>query len=223
MQTATPQSGFTLIEMLVSLSLFTVVVTITVGSMLVLINGNRELVNSQSIMDSLSFSMDSMTREIRTGRAYFCGSVNNTNANIGGSGTRIFNDSSTDHDNLGRQTRDCVNGNQSGHRFHGVSVIEGGNSVTGSGSTRILYYYRAGSGSTPGTIMRRVGNGMAESIFSSGLEVTSAEFFVSDSASLDDGNNRQPTVTVVLTAADINDPSDTMTLQTTITQRELDI
>jgi len=230
------QSGFTLIEMLVSLSLFTVVITITVGSLLVLINGNRELVSTQSVMDSLSFSLDSMTREIRTGRSYVCVSASGQNSLVGtppeyspifpGSDRRFFNDSLSDHDSIGNHSRDCVAGRPSDStgNLHGVSVIEGGSSVTGTGSTRILYYYRAGSGATPGTIMRRVGNGTAQPIFSSDIDVTEANFYVTDSQSLNaGGNERQPTVTILLTATDITNPAQSISLQTTITQRELDL
>lgn len=222
------QSGFTLIEMLVSLSLFTIIITITVGTLLVLLNSNRELASSQSLMDTLSFSLDSMTREIRTGRQYFCGSTNNMNAPVGG--YRMFRESAPvfflpRHEEIGSNVRDCPTG-RGNNRFHGVSIIESDNSVTGSSNTRILYYYDDGGVNAPGRLMRRIGNNPAESILSSNIDVVDANFFVSGTERLAGGGSddtEQPTVTVLIEATAVNNPTDIITLQTTVTQRELDI
>lgn len=227
MRASSRQSGFTLIEMLVSLSLFTIIVTITVGTLLVLLNSNRNLASGQSLMDTLSFSLDSMTREIRTGRQYFCGSTNSINASVGG--YQMFREdtggSPNRHEEIGNNVRNCPLGKESS-RYHGVSIIESDDSVTGSANTRILYYYDAGDGTTPGRLMRRIGNNPAESILSSNIDVVDANFFVSGTERLAGGgsaNTEQPTVTVLIEAAAINNPADTITLQTTVTQRELDI
>lgn len=222
------QSGFTLIEMLVSLSLFTVIITITVGSLLVLVNSNRELASSQSLMDTVAFSLDSMTREIRTGRAYFCGSVNNKNA--AASGYHMFREGGgppNRHEEISNNVNPCPTG-RGNFRIHGVSIIEADDSITGTGSNRILYYYEASPSSapdTPGRLMRRIGNNPAESILSSSINVTDADFFVTGTDRLVSGsdNTEQPTVTVLIEAVAIDNPADIITLQTTVTQRELDI
>jgi len=65
--------GFTLVEVLVSMSLFTIVVTMSMGTLLVLIDANAKQQNIQTAMTNLSFALDSMTREIRTGYSYQCG------------------------------------------------------------------------------------------------------------------------------------------------------
>ena len=85
-------NGFTLIEMLVSLALFTIVITITMGAFLSLIGNSGRLQNEQTIMTSLTFALDSMTREIRTGTEYFCtATASTTNYNA----TQIANCSPT--------------------------------------------------------------------------------------------------------------------------------
>ena len=62
--------GFTLIEMIVSLTLFSAVITIAVGAFLVLLAANKQLQEEQAVLTNLSFALDSMTREIITGTGY---------------------------------------------------------------------------------------------------------------------------------------------------------
>ena len=59
--------GFTLIEVMVSVSIFTIVVTIGIGSLITMVNTQKRLHMVRTTMDSLSFSLESMSRRIRTG------------------------------------------------------------------------------------------------------------------------------------------------------------
>ncbi|MBY0538639.1 type II secretion system GspH family protein [Patescibacteria group bacterium] len=193
-------TGFTLIEMLVALSLFTIVVTIAVGAFLSLIGASKSVQGEQSVITTLTFVLDSMTREIRTGTNYYCN-------------TRSVLDDPTQVSTS--TVRDCAGGSD------GLSFIEAGTSVTsGASNRRIAYYFDTSSATN--TIMRKVGNGTPQSIVSDGITVTNAEFFVTGSDRLGTGTDiNQPTVTIVLEARDEN--GATTTLQTTVTQRELDI
>lgn len=58
--------GFTLIEMLVSLTLFSVVVVITIGSIFTIIDSNRKSQSLSLVMNDLNFAIESMTRDIKT-------------------------------------------------------------------------------------------------------------------------------------------------------------
>jgi prepilin-type N-terminal cleavage/methylation domain-containing protein len=60
------QKGFTLIEMLVSIALFAVVVTITFGTIVTVIDTNRKSQTLTLVMNNLNFSLESMTRTIKT-------------------------------------------------------------------------------------------------------------------------------------------------------------
>lgn len=210
----TTQRGFTLIEMIVSLALFSVVVTVAIGALLVLVGSNEDLQGEQSVMTNLSFALDSMTREIRTGTRYYCVSA--------GSQTGVFNNGNS-LESIGDNVQDCATGMASTANFHGVSFLEAGESITGSAANRILYFYDK----TNGQIYRRVGDNPAQSIVSSGIYIENANFFVSGSASVDDnGNTVQPTVTIHIEAIDVNDADPnpkSYFVQTTITQRTLDI
>ncbi len=193
-------AGFTLIEMLVSLALFTIVVTIVTGALLILISGNSKLQNEQSVMTNLTFALDTMTREIRTGTQYVCTTSNSAENAI------------YDVVDVG----DCVNGND------GLSFREAGTSVTGGASnSRISYYYDG----TNQTIMRRYADTTRQSIVSSGIVITNLDFFVTDAANfVDAASTRQPTVTVIIEAEEEGVVGGkTFRAQTTVTQRQLDI
>lgn len=208
------QSGFTLIEMIVSLAVFTTVIGISVGSLLILIGSNRQLQTEQTVMTNLSFALDSMTREIRTGVHYYCESSPNTNG-----ANNIFNPANNLDTILGETVNDCTNGRAGNQSLHGIAFSEGGDSITG-GEDRILYYHDADDGK----IYRRVGDGPAQSIVSSGIYVTDADFYVTGSEPLSNNEETQSMVTIFIEARDINDPTNkAYKIQTTVTQRTLDI
>ena len=194
-------SGFTLIEMLVALSLFTIVVTIAVGSFLSLIGASKGVQGQQSVMTTLTFVLDSMTREMRTGTNYWCGSraALQTPAAVSA-------------------TQDCEN---SVVTDRGVSFIESGSSLTAVATSKRIAYYVDTSTATR-TIMRKVGSGTPQSVVSDGITITNAQFFVTGTDRLGVGADiNQPTITIILEARD--ETGATTTLQTTVTQRELDI
>lgn len=67
------QSGFTLIELMVSLSLFTVVILAAVSSLYTVNSAARKVQGMRTVMDNLNFAMESMSRTIRTGSNIVCG------------------------------------------------------------------------------------------------------------------------------------------------------
>lgn len=67
-----PERGFTLVEMIVSVGLFAVVMTIASGAYLSLINIERKARALSDLMTNLSFATESMARAIRTGTNYSC-------------------------------------------------------------------------------------------------------------------------------------------------------
>jgi prepilin-type N-terminal cleavage/methylation domain-containing protein len=194
------QQGFTLVEMLVSLALFTTVATMSVGTLLVLINGNTQVVGEQVTLTSLSFALDSMTREIRTGSEYYCGSqAQVTGGTVVGSSTIVQN---------------CSAGNV------GLSFREAGESITGGlNNNRIAYYFQNNQ------LWRRVGNQTAQAIVTNDVSIINARFIVTGATPLGSGTDIiQPTVTLLVEAqASGTDATKTFTLQSTVTQRALDL
>ena len=221
-------AGFTLIEMIVSLALFSVVVTISVGSLLILIASNRQLQDEQAVLANLSFALDSMTREIRTGSAYVATSWSSQTI-VGGPNNPFDPANNLDavasstavRDDFDGRTRDGSSGEPAGDGLvHGISFVEGGDSITGSGNDRIIYFHDANDS----TLYRRIGNGIPQRITSDGVEIVDADFFVTGSAGLDAGEDTQPSVTIYLEAqvAGASNPK-TYPVQTTVVQRTLDL
>ena len=77
------KAGYTIIETMIAVSLFIIIVTIGIGALL---NANLLHQKSQdmrSIMDNLSFILEDMSRNLRTGYNYHCiddGNITATNA-----------------------------------------------------------------------------------------------------------------------------------------------
>ena len=67
------EKGFTLVEMIVAVSIFTVVMFVSVGALLAIADANRKANALRTVMDNLNFAMESMSRSIRTGKDYACG------------------------------------------------------------------------------------------------------------------------------------------------------
>lgn len=66
--------GFTLIELIVAIGLFALIMTLSTGAYLVMINVNRHAQALSIGIDNLSFALETMTRTIRTGSNYNCSS-----------------------------------------------------------------------------------------------------------------------------------------------------
>ena len=64
--------GFTLVEMLVSLMLFSVVVVVALGALLKIINSNKKAQTIQAAISNVSFALDTMSRELRVASTYDC-------------------------------------------------------------------------------------------------------------------------------------------------------
>jgi prepilin-type N-terminal cleavage/methylation domain-containing protein len=62
--------GFTLIEIIVSVALFTIVMTISVGALFMIITANREAKAIKLVVNNLNIAMEGMTRDLRVGYNY---------------------------------------------------------------------------------------------------------------------------------------------------------
>lgn len=67
-----PTSGFTLIEIIVAISIFTVVMLVTMGALLTLNDASRKAQALRTVIDNLNFAVEDMNRKIRTGDSYRC-------------------------------------------------------------------------------------------------------------------------------------------------------
>lgn len=60
------RSGFTLLEMVVSIGIFSVLITITIGAVIAINKAQLKASNIQTVVDNIRFSLESMTKEMRT-------------------------------------------------------------------------------------------------------------------------------------------------------------
>jgi len=198
------QRGFSLIEVLVSLAIFTIVMTMSVGMLIVLIDANARAQNLQTIMTNLSFALDSITREIRTGSNYYCGAASSLPVS-------------------GSATQNCDNGGDA------ISFTEGGDSLTENtpnNSRRIAIRLNNG------VLERRLGNGDGDSsvnesedwtaLTSDGVTITDLRFFTSGATRAD---SLSPTVTIYVAgyAGEQDGSEGVFNIQTTVVQQLLDI
>lgn len=93
--------GFTLLEMLISIGIFSVLVIATIGITLSVTQAQIKAANIQVLQDNIRFSVELMTKEMRTGSNFvisgYCTAVPNAEISFeGNSGDRAyFLDSST--------------------------------------------------------------------------------------------------------------------------------
>tara|TARA_B100000745_G_scaffold300516_1_gene254908 strand:+ start:10681 stop:11298 length:618 start_codon:yes stop_codon:yes gene_type:complete len=76
------ERGFTLVEMLVAVSLFAVVMVISAGALLDMVSANRKAQSLQSVINNLNVALDGMVRNVRMGTTYHCGSPTESSLNV---------------------------------------------------------------------------------------------------------------------------------------------
>lgn len=197
-------AGFSLIELLVSLSLFTIVMTMAVGTLLVLIDANAKAQNIQASFTNVVFALDSMTRELRTGTKYYCRTA-----------------VSAPTSDPGDSTDDCATFSENANY---ISVVEGGSSLTGADNRRVHYYYDddyALDGPEHGVILRRIDTGPWNPLTSREVDIQSFGLLTSGAVDVD----VQPTALVVIEglAGDLPGVDTSFVLQSFVTQRVLDL
>lgn len=204
--TAQRESGFTLVELLVSVFIFSMVMLIAVGSLLSMVDANRKAQTIKSAVNNLSFGLDGMSRSIRVGTNFHCGGASEANSPAALA-----------------STGDCING------VAGGSLISFEPFNGNPASTADQWVYCKGTGTTcseSGTSILRSQNGGANylSITSSEVVILDLRFYVVGSASLASGNRIQPKIVMVMHGyAGSNEKTRTeLRLQTTMSPRLLD-
>ena len=68
------KAGFTIIETMIAVALFLIIITVGIGSLLNTTLFQQKSENMRSIMDNVSFIMEDISRNLRTGYDYHCSS-----------------------------------------------------------------------------------------------------------------------------------------------------
>jgi len=77
------ERGFVLIEMMVSVALFSVVMTVGLGSLLGMIASNKKSQSLKVVVNNINLVMESMSKDLRMGHSYNCGSSSGGDCNTG--------------------------------------------------------------------------------------------------------------------------------------------
>jgi prepilin-type N-terminal cleavage/methylation domain-containing protein len=64
------QKGFTLVEMIVSLGIFTIVALVAVGALIKVMDANKKSIALKTAINNMNFTLESMSREMRVGSDY---------------------------------------------------------------------------------------------------------------------------------------------------------
>lgn len=187
--------GFTLIEILVAVALFSSVMLIAVGALLSLIDANRKAQSLNSIMNNLNFALENMSRNLRVGTNYHC----ETLANIG---------PPADIDT----PKNCINGGK-------YLAFESSKGKLDDNTDQIVYRIidktleKSDKGGLTGTFVDITAPEVSIDDF----------FFYVDGNTV--GDKRQPRVVIVLhgSAGDKERTKTKFNLQTMVSQRLLDI
>ena len=130
------QGGYTLVELIIAVGLFALIMTLSSGAYLVMIGLNRQVQNISTGINNLSFALESMVRDIRTGSVYNCGGI----GDCSGGTTFSFKDSN------GRVISYSLSGSALQRTIDGATQILTDSSVT----IDSLNFYAYGTRKPPG-------------------------------------------------------------------------
>lgn len=83
-------TGFTLIEMMVAVSIFAIVMVVAAGALLTMIDANRKAQALKTVMDNLNLAIENMSRNVRVGTDYRCGSLSATPPDCPNGGSSVY-------------------------------------------------------------------------------------------------------------------------------------
>ena len=67
------KKGFTLIELMVAVSIFIIIMTISMGSIIGIFDASRKSRSLKTVLNNLNLAVESMSKEMRFGDNYHCG------------------------------------------------------------------------------------------------------------------------------------------------------
>jgi prepilin-type N-terminal cleavage/methylation domain-containing protein len=188
--------GFSLVELMVSLTIFAIVMTVSMGTLIVMIDANAKAQALYQAMTNISFATDSITRNLRTANTYYCST----------SWSFLWPSNSA--------TADCSGGGGKGIVF-----------TRERDSLRTGYRLNMDSSSDNyQSIEQREGTGEWFSITSDDIKITSFDLTVVGTDDLyTDDDNVQPRIFLLISGYVDNglDTATDFTIQTNVTQRIL--
>ena len=196
--TVKSNAGFTLIEMMVAVTIFSIVMLVSVGSILAIVEANRKAQSLKSVVNNLNFTMETISRNIRVGTKFHCFSVNNNAA---------VPDGITD-------PQDCDEDDEAN-----ALALEPQLGDPNLDTDQVIYRFNNGA------IWRQISPGP----FNDAVRLTADEVTIEHMEFVVDGNTvsasgDQPRVRITIQGfAEVGSERTDFNLQTTVTQRVLDL
>lgn len=199
--------AFTLIEMMVAVSIFAIVMMIGVGALLTMVEVNKRAQGINSVMNNLNAAIEQMSRSIRVGSTYYCGDTSvepspstlalPRDCDLNGGLLIAFEPTGGDPEDVNDQTVYRLNGTQLER-----SLCSGANQTCANGTK----------------------NGAWVSLTAPEVIITSFKFYVKGSTPLLNGDTEQPRVVMIVKGtANVQGGPTSFTVQSSVTQRLLDI
>lgn len=193
------QSGFTIIEVMVSITLFLVIVTTGMAALLNVNLLSQKSRDMRSVMDSLSFAMDDMSKSLRTGYDYYCFNYNGGPLPSGA-----------------QSPQDCASG--------GSAISFKPQDYITNNEPLVYYFYTNPSDSTKFSLFKATDGSAASAVqLTPNNVLISQASFVVTGAPPPPGDVSQPYVTIKLSGSIVyNKVSSPFSLETSVSQRLLD-
>ncbi len=116
------QKGFTLVELMTALSIFMVIMVMSMGSILGVFDANHKSQSESVIMNNLNLAIESMARDMRFGTHYHCGSGDFSQPQVCPSGDTIVAFVNTSGDHMVYQLNGTTLERSSDNGAHFISV-----------------------------------------------------------------------------------------------------
>jgi len=80
------EKGFMLVELLVSVAIFTIIIFFSLGAVVIIFSSNRKSESIRVSVDNANFALEAMSRDIRFGENFQCGNPLQSNCSDGNVG-----------------------------------------------------------------------------------------------------------------------------------------
>ncbi len=202
------RKGYSLVEILVVLGLFSSIATLSLGALFNAQSVNARLQETQAILDNMNLSSQTFTREVRFGSDFYCATMLPVSAQT-----------------VPTVRKNCLPGSTPGK----VLIFKPSDST--NDLDRVAYYVSGGV--LYKDVYPYLGTTTILQMTSDDVNITDFSFYVdganSSTGAQDDANAidyKQPMVTIFLTGvtrpAKSSTPPSTFNIQTVVTARELD-
>lgn len=190
------KNGFTLIEIMVAVSIFAMVMVVGIGAVLSIVSANKRAQAYNSVITNLSFALEGMMRDLRTGYNYDCQLL----------------------EPIGTVTSDCIVNGEAMSPSHAIGFKS-------SQYNAAVIYGLDKTNPAKGFIYKQVGGTSApkDHITSDDVNIDRLDFYVVDTDK-PDVNKLQPRILIVISGKYGGyGQGARFDMQTTVSQRKLDI